>query len=159
MMMTMTMTTTTLVRRVMTSVLEPVIMYALFSTFLPHVTPFQYSWFHIIFVLGAMYVAMLLTDWYENIRRFSVSTLILYKSYSGMSSVRARRHLQPMAMTSTSGALRQRCGCVSSVRGSACFFIYGVCSLRSSCPTGKFAALPLIMTYLISEVDSLIYES
>jgi hypothetical protein len=28
-------------------------------------TPLQYSWFHIIFVLGAMYVAMLLTDWYE----------------------------------------------------------------------------------------------
>jgi hypothetical protein len=27
-------------------------------------TPFQYSWFHLIFVLGAMYVAMLLTDWY-----------------------------------------------------------------------------------------------
>jgi len=26
-------------------------------------TPKQYSWFHIIFVLGAMYVAMLLTDW------------------------------------------------------------------------------------------------
>ena len=23
----------------------------------------KYSWFHIIFVLGAMYVAMLLTDW------------------------------------------------------------------------------------------------
>jgi hypothetical protein len=23
----------------------------------------QYSWFHVIFVLGAMYVAMLLTDW------------------------------------------------------------------------------------------------
>jgi hypothetical protein len=25
---------------------------------------FQYSWFHIIFVLGTMYVAVLLTDWY-----------------------------------------------------------------------------------------------
>lgn len=24
----------------------------------------KYSWFHIIFVLGAMYVAMLLTDWW-----------------------------------------------------------------------------------------------
>jgi hypothetical protein len=23
----------------------------------------QYSWFHVIFALGAMYVAMLLTDW------------------------------------------------------------------------------------------------
>jgi len=27
-------------------------------------TPKKYSWFHIIFVLGAMYVAMLLTDWW-----------------------------------------------------------------------------------------------
>jgi hypothetical protein len=26
-------------------------------------TRYNYSWFHIIFVLGAMYVAMLLTDW------------------------------------------------------------------------------------------------
>ena len=23
----------------------------------------QYSWFHVIFIIGAMYVAMLLTDW------------------------------------------------------------------------------------------------
>jgi len=41
-------------------------------------TPFQYSWFHIIFVLGAMYVAMLLTDWYEDIPRISVDVLIIY---------------------------------------------------------------------------------
>lgn len=26
--------------------------------------PPQYSWFHIIFSIAAMYVAMLLTDWY-----------------------------------------------------------------------------------------------
>lgn len=24
----------------------------------------QYAWFHVIFAIGAMYVAMLLTDWY-----------------------------------------------------------------------------------------------
>ena len=23
----------------------------------------QYAWFHVIFIIGAMYVAMLLTDW------------------------------------------------------------------------------------------------
>ena len=34
-------------------------------------TPFQYSWFHIIFVLGAMYVAMLLTDWYGSFHFFT----------------------------------------------------------------------------------------
>ena len=26
-------------------------------------TDVQYSWFHVIFAIGAMYVAMLLTDW------------------------------------------------------------------------------------------------
>jgi len=26
-------------------------------------TKYNYSWFHVIFVMGAMYVAMLLTDW------------------------------------------------------------------------------------------------
>ena len=25
----------------------------------------QYSWFHVIFVMAAMYVGMLLTDWYD----------------------------------------------------------------------------------------------
>ena len=42
-------------------------MYVHFETDLlaPPLTSCQYSWFHIIFVLGAMYVAMLLTDWYE----------------------------------------------------------------------------------------------
>lgn len=37
----------------------------------PHLIPlvpnltlfYQYSWFHVIFIMGAMYVAMLLTDW------------------------------------------------------------------------------------------------
>lgn len=35
----------------------------------------QYSWFHIIFAIGAMYVAMLLTDWYVFLllRVFSLS--------------------------------------------------------------------------------------
>lgn len=51
----------------MTNVQEPAIMYVHFETDLlaPPLTSCQYSWFHIIFVLGAMYVAMLLTDWYE----------------------------------------------------------------------------------------------
>ena len=70
------MTTMTMVKRMMMSVLAPVITYVHFSTVLTHLTPFQYSWFHIIFVLGAMYVAMLLTDWYENIPRISVDILI-----------------------------------------------------------------------------------
>jgi len=137
------MTTTTIVKRMMTSVLAPVITYVHFSTVLTHLTPFQYSWFHIIFILGAMYVAMLLTDWYETIPRISVDTLIIYTPYAGISSVRARHRLRPMVMvkTSTSGAPKRRCGCVSSVRGSACFFIYGACSPRSSCPTGKFISL------------------
>ena len=35
-------------------------------------TNMKYSWFHIIFVLGAMYVAMLLTDWWvHQLRRES----------------------------------------------------------------------------------------
>ena len=61
---TMTMTVTTTVNRGMTSVLAPDIMYVRLNTDVADLTPFQYSWFHIIFVLGAMYVAMLLTDWY-----------------------------------------------------------------------------------------------
>jgi hypothetical protein len=60
---TMTTTTMTLVNHAMMSVLVPVIMYVCSNTVMPSVTPFQYTWFHIIFVLGAMYVAMLLTDW------------------------------------------------------------------------------------------------
>jgi serine incorporator 1/3 len=56
---------TTTVNHGMTSVLALVIMYVHSNTDLAHLTPCQYSWFHIIFVLGAMYVAMLLTDWYE----------------------------------------------------------------------------------------------
>lgn len=74
------MKTTTMVTRVMTSVLAPVIMYDRFNTALTHLTSFQYSWFHIIFVLGAMYVAMLLTDWYE-ISRIFVGALITYTLY------------------------------------------------------------------------------
>ena len=58
-----------MVNRWMTSVLALVIMYVRLNTDLAHLTLFQYSWFHIIFVLGAMYVAMLLTDWYEYILR------------------------------------------------------------------------------------------
>ena len=60
-------TTTNMVIRTMMNVQEPATMYVHFKTDLlaPPLTPFQYSWFHIIFVLGAMYVAMLLTDWYE----------------------------------------------------------------------------------------------
>lgn len=27
-------------------------------------TKYNYAWFHVIFILAAMYVAMLLTDWY-----------------------------------------------------------------------------------------------
>jgi hypothetical protein len=159
MMMMTTTTMATTVNCVMTSDLAPVITYGPpFYTIPPHVTPFQYSWFHIIFVLGAMYVAMLLTDWYEHIRHLSVSTLIMYTSYSGTSSVRARHHLQPMVMTSTSGALRRRCGCVSSVHGSACFFMYGVWSLRSSCLTGKFVTWPLVVRDSIPDLDSLISE-
>lgn len=72
---------TTMVNRMMTSVLAPVIMYVRFNTALTRLTPFQYSWFHIIFVLGAMYVAMLLTDWYEDISRISVGALITHTSY------------------------------------------------------------------------------
>jgi hypothetical protein len=64
-------------------------------------TPFQYSWFHIIFVLGAMYVAMLLTDWYEDIPRISVYALIICTSYSGTLSKRARHRLRPMVRIST----------------------------------------------------------
>ena len=132
---------TCIVNRMMTSVLAPVIMYVRFNAALTRLTPFQYSWFHIIFVLGAMYVAMLLTDWYEDIPRISVGALITYVVTSGTLSVRARHSLRPMARTSTSGALKRPCGCASSVRGSACFFIYGVCSLQSSCPTGKFVII------------------
>ena len=32
----------------------------------------KYSWFHIIFVLGAMYVAMLLTDWWVHQSRRAI---------------------------------------------------------------------------------------
>ena len=68
---------TTTVNCGMTSVLVLVIMYVRFNTDLTHLTPFQYSWFHIIFVLGAMYVAMLLTDWYEYILRISAGALTM----------------------------------------------------------------------------------
>lgn len=137
---------TTTVNRMMMSALVPVIMYAHFNTVLPHVTPFQYSWFHIIFVLGAMYVAMLLTDWYEYHHCLSVSALITYTLYPGMSSVRVRHRLRPIVRTSTSGAPKRRCGCASSVRGSVCFYTYGVCLPRSSCPTGKLIAWSLGVT-------------
>ena len=62
---TRTRTVMTTVNRGMMSVLALVIMYVRLNTDLADLTSFQYSWFHIIFVLGAMYVAMLLTDWYE----------------------------------------------------------------------------------------------
>lgn len=63
-------TTTLSVRCEMMSVLGHDTMYVasilprmfLILTALHH--PSQYSWFHIIFAIGAMYVAMLLTDWY-----------------------------------------------------------------------------------------------
>jgi len=134
------------VNHVMTNGQAPVIMYARFYIVLPLVTLFQYSWFHIIFVLGAMYVAMLLTDWYEYMHRISVSALIGSTTYAGMSSARARHHPHPRPRVKTfiSGVRKRRCGCVSSVRGSACSFIYGACSLRSTCPTGTF-----IITWLL----------
>lgn len=36
----------------------------------------QYSWFHVIFAGGAMYVAMLLTDWYVSLPSLFVALLI-----------------------------------------------------------------------------------
>lgn len=144
-MMTMMTTTTTLVNRVMTSVLVPVIMYAPLSIVLPLVTPFSIpgSISSSSSVL-CMWRCCSLTGMCTCIP--SVSTLIMYTSYSGTSFVLARHHRRPMVMISTSVALRRRCGCVSSVRGSACFFIYGVYLLRSLCPTGEFVAWILVVT-------------
>ena len=63
----MTTTTTVLAIRMMTSVLAPAIMYdpPTSTSFCLMLIPLQYSWFHIIFILGAKNVAMQLTDWYE----------------------------------------------------------------------------------------------
>jgi hypothetical protein len=69
-----TMTTTTIMAiRTMTSAQEPATMHVHFETVpLRAADAFQYSWFHIIFVLGAMYVAMLLTDWYDSFHFFTL---------------------------------------------------------------------------------------
>ena len=51
---------------VMTNVLVLGITYVTFLLYLFKrlMITTQYSWFHVIFSIGAMYVAMLLTDWY-----------------------------------------------------------------------------------------------
>src|SRR5258708_28871305 len=115
-----------------------------FLLVLPHVTPFS--------IPGSISsLSLVLCAWrcrsLNGKSKFgaSLNTSMMYTSYSGTSFVRARRHLQPLAMTSTSDAPRRRCGCVSSVRGSACFFIYGVCSLQSLCLIGKLVNMALFV--------------
>ena len=64
-----------LVRVEMTRGLGPNTMFVndRFPVLIALLTLTKYSWFHIIFVLGAMYVAMLLTDWWVHQLRLNDS--------------------------------------------------------------------------------------
>ena len=83
-------------------------------------TTTKYSWFHIIFVLGAMYVAMLLTDWWvQQSRRPNFPNLCGVGTWS-------RRSPAILTKMCTSEGQRLPCGCALYLVGCACCFICGV---------------------------------
>ena len=80
----------------------------------------KYSWFHIIFVLGAMYVAMLLTDWWVH-----QSCHASFPNLCGVGTWSRRSLAIPTKMFTLEGQ-RLPCGCALYLVGCACYCICGV---------------------------------